>query len=506
MLNKKDKRNIILIIIALIAVIGGFILIRGCNRNEVEEKNPDHQEIPIVEPDDKEVVEKEEPTQGSSNQYYVSNQTPSTEEKEEEDIYPEVELDAIYYEAEFKEEFSLPEIPEFDKNGNPIQVIGITYKFRELDSSEYITVMEFSTKRLGDYMITYRVENEKHYVSEITIYVTVKDTVAPQIIGQIEILVPNTEQKVEMLDLNEEKTEDSDVEREYQFIEILSGSIVNQSVHFTFSDNDEVVYAEYYNENEDISIAGDMDEDEATRYIVPIDSMTDFILNKDMEEGEYHIRVYDRSWNCYEFVVILDVTAPQVEDITYQPISKETGDFVQVTITFNEEIELDEKLAEDGWKFVENNQTITKLYEASEGIIEDIITITDSAGNTHFGPVKIQYEVQKNEEIDEPDGDELDQTDKVKNPDEKDEETEGSNKGESDEKSNEEKQTIEIKDCASSNDDENQKSEKITHSENSDESGTIPTAVEDYQFPIADTDGNEIAMIEFSISSLDTIN
>lgn len=484
MQNMKDKRNIILIIMILIIGIGILFLVRGCNHNEVEENPSNNQETPVVEPDDKDVVEEDTTQSESSNQYYVSNPIlEETTDYEEEELYPKVELDTISYTVALGEKFSLPEIPAFDKNGNPLTVIGISYKFCELYDSEFISTVGFSTERVGTYMITYYVENEKHYVSEVVIYVEIIDDVAPTIIGKIEKINLEAEDGIE-------------------FIVVESESKINQDIHFEFSDNDEIVYAYYYNESEDNSIEGDTIEQDAMPNIIPIDFTSDFILSATNEEGEnqegkYYIRVYDRSWNVSEFVVIFDFTPPEVEEITYQQESDESGDFVQVTITFDEEVQLDEVLLEAGWEISEDSKTITKLYEVHEGSIEDVIIVTDLAGNTILEPISIEYEIQTDEE----------------SPGE--EETESGKENEMLEVYILQNDMITQSEILNTYDGEiklqvnKEENIEITYKLNggesiSYESGTILTEVGDYQFTI--TDGNEVIEIQFSICSLDITN
>ncbi len=358
MLNKKDKKNIILIIVALILILVVFILIRGCNHSDVEENNPNNQEPPVVNPDDHPVEgDSSIPKEDNTSQTVVSQQTSQEEVPEVEELYPEIDLDITDYVVSFGEDFELPKLDEFDQNGNPL-LITMSYQFRAIDSIEFIPVLDFSTDRIGTYIITYYVENIKHYISEIDIYVDVVDDSSPVILG----MVPEVDEYGNVVD----------------YTPISSGSFINHSLVFQFEDNDEIFFAEYYNAKLDNTIPGDTMEQEAMPTVVPIEDITNFTLS---EEGEYHIRAYDRSGNCIEFIVTIDYTRPEVEMITYQQNSDHS---ILVTIAFNEAV-----LPVAGWELSEDQKVLTKIYYDE---VDDEVMVTDLAGNELIESIWIQYE------------------------------------------------------------------------------------------------------------------
>ncbi len=369
MLNKNDKKNILVIILVLIAILGVFGFTRACGRMK-DEKGP---EIPSVEdtqtPSDNEpsIEENEEiEDPGQSEDVSISNPTYDevVEEEEEENMYPVIDIVETYYYVSLGDDFTIPQLEALDETGNNLK-ISITYSFKSLDSSEFIPTLEFSTKELGIYKITYYVENVYHYVSTKDIYVEIIDTKEPTAEGIV--------------------SKYNDLEGITEFVAVPSGSIINTDIDISFSDNDMVTYVEYYDANLDNSIGGDTIEQEAMPNVIEVDPNSILTLT---EEGEYHIRIQDRSGNISEYVVTIDKTE-SVVNVEYEQISEEE---VLVTITSDEE--MNEK---EGFILSSDKKVLTKVY--SLNILEDI-TLKDLAGNEiviHLEYQGLKVEVTQND-------------------------------------------------------------------------------------------------------------
>lgn len=360
MLNKNDKKNIIVVILVLIIIMGILISVRGCDKEEISD-NLNNQESTIVTPTEEE--EEIEENQGQSED--VSNENPVVSEivskPVEENLYPQIDIEQTYYTVDMGEDFILPEISSLEDSEDNLEV-NITYSFKPFDSDEFYSVFEFSTEKLGVYKITYHVENKKHYVSELDIYVEVIDTKKPIIEG----IISNY----------------NEIDDTTEYIAVPSGSYIHQSIDISFWDNDEVSYVEYYNVENDNIVTGDTLEQEAMPTLIPVD--VDSILTL-TEEGEYHIRAYDRSNNIVEYVITIDLTLPTV-DVKYEQI---TDNSVLVTITSLEELK-----PLEGWNLSSDSKVLTKVYDIS--ILEDFI-ISDLADNRSL--IHIEYEGIKVEVI-----------------------------------------------------------------------------------------------------------
>lgn len=360
MLNKNDKRNIIIIILVLVVIIGVFIGIRSCKHNDSEPKkeNPPivKPDDPIKEPDDNGKENNDSVIEESKDTTKPVNRVPNTVGDEEE-IYPVLSFPTTYYLVNLNEEFTLPELPTIDENGNSIQV-HVTYKFLEIGSNEYVPSTELSTSKPGIYEITYYVENSRGYVSRYYIYVEIVDEKAPVIEGYITRV---------------------DTDGSHHMIPVLSGEFIHEKIEITFYDNDEIDYVEYYNAFEDTSIDGDNLEEEAMPNVVTVDKDTNFTLE---EEGEYHIRAYDRSGNVVEYVVTIDTTKP-VTEVSYEQVG---NNLTKVIITSNEELQ-----PLEGYTLSEDKMVLTRVYQ---GVVSEEVILLDRAGNEvtlslSFNPVKI---------------------------------------------------------------------------------------------------------------------
>lgn len=357
MLNKNDKKNIIVVILVLIIIMGILILARGCDRQEEKiSDNSNNQEPTIVLPNEEE-KENQGQSEDISNESPVVNEivkTPIVEEDEVENLYPEIYIDQTYYIVSLGENFALPEISSLEDSEDSLEV-NITYNFKSFDSDEFYPVFEFTTEKLGTYKITYHVENKNHYVSRLDIYVEVVDTTSPIIEGVI--------------------TKYNAIEDTTEYIAVPSGSYINQSIDISFWDDDQISYVEYYNTQLDNTITGDTLEQEAMPTLIPVDINSILTLT---EEGEYHIRVYDRSGNTQEYVIVIDLTLPIVE-VEYEQVANNK---VLVTITSEEKLKPIE-----GWDLSDDSKVMTKLYDVN--ILGDLL-ISDLADNNNL--IHLEYQ------------------------------------------------------------------------------------------------------------------
>lgn len=354
MLNMKDKKNILAIIIVLIVVLGIFGGIRACSRNNdkpgsnIEENQTPIEDKPSEETDDFE-EEKENP--GQSEDVSISKPIideiidEEQEEVEEENKYPVINITQTEYTVSLGEDFTIPQLDALDEAGNSLK-ISITYSFKALGSSDFLPTLEFTTKNLGIYKITYYVENVNNYVSTKDIYVEIVDTEAPKVEGIV--------------------TKYNQVDGTTEFLSIESGSVINTDIDISFSDNDIISYVEYYDANLDNSIGGDTIEQEAMPTVNEIDPNEILTLT---EEGEYHIRVCDRSGNITEYTITIDKTQP-IANVEYEQVGENE---VLVTITSNEEMQKVE-----GFILSSDKKVLTKVYNLT--ILEDL-NLKDKAGN-----------------------------------------------------------------------------------------------------------------------------
>lgn len=357
MLNKNDKKGIFAVILVLIAILVVFSITRSCEHNE-REPIANIEDTPIInEQIEEEVIEeegKEDP--GQSEDVSISNPIYNeiVEEEKEENKYPVINIEQDYYTVSYGSDFTIPQIEALDDTGNSLK-ISITYSFKSLDDSEFIPTLEFSTRKLGIYKITYYVENVNHYVSTKDIYVEILDDISPSAEGII--------------------TKYNEVEDAMEFLPVINGSVINTSIDISFSDNDIVSYVEYYNASIDNTITGDTLEQEAMPTVTEVDPTSILTLT---DEGEYHIRIYDRSGNVSEYVVTIDLTLPTIE-VEYEQVSE---DLVLVTITSDEEMN-----EIDGFILSSDKKVLTKVYNLS--ILEDL-TLEDLAGNKVL--IHLEYE------------------------------------------------------------------------------------------------------------------
>ncbi len=330
MLNKNDKRNILIVIAVIIIIFGILIGLKSCDKKEVAPTPaPTPTASPVIEKEDvEEVVEK--------TKKVINNVV----KKEEEKQYPKIDIDPSAFIISLNDEFSLPSIE--DENLE----VTLTYMFKGFDDLEFKEVNEFSTENLGSYKINYHAVNKNDLATDKEITVLIIDDEAPTVEAIITKIDSETGDNI--------------------FIPVSNGDSINEEVNITFDDNDEILSIEYYNELVDNTIPGSNLEEEAMPTVYFVENGEILTLN---EEGIYHIRVYDRSGNATEYVITIDKEVPTY-NVTY--VQDEDGN-VTVTIATNEKLS-----AVDGWILSEDGKSLIKVYDAS---IEENVIISDLAGN-----------------------------------------------------------------------------------------------------------------------------
>lgn len=338
MLNKNDKRNILIVILVIIVIFGILIGIKSCDKNEV---------TPEPTPTPTPVVEKEEVEKVVEKTKKVIDKVVKTEEEKQ---YPKVDIDPSAYIVSLDDEFTLPSVSDEELE------VTLTYMFKGFDSFEYNQVDEFSTEELGSYKINYHVVNKKGLATDKEITVLIIDNEKPTVEAIITRIDAETGDNI--------------------FVSVNDGDSINEEVNITFNDNDQILSIEYYNELEDNTIPGTNLEEEAMPTVYFVENDEILTLN---EEGIYHIRVCDRSGNVTEYVVTIDKTIPEYE-VSYV---QDEDDNIKVTITSDEKLS-----AIDGWTLSEDGKSLIKVFDAD---IDEDITIKDLAGNEVV--VELEYDI-----------------------------------------------------------------------------------------------------------------
>jgi len=338
MLDTREIKKVLVVFLSIAVVLGGFVAIRSCsNKNE---KEP---EIQVNEDDNNKEDEKEDVVEDIPS---IVEPTVSTEEEVQDVVKekPVIDLKDNYV-VNFKDTFELPTMDK-DSNGNKVTT-SISYEFLPFDSLEYYSVTGIDTSKLGTYKVTYKVTNAYGTTVKI-IYIEIVDNEAP------------------VVSANVKEYETVENERVETDVPVQNNGFVNDTVYFAFSDNDEIAYAEYYKAKKEIVNGEETLEKYAMQDVQDINLEEEFFL---MDEGEYHIRVTDRSGNTTEFIVTIDKTNPVEE----KQIVNQNGDEIKVSITF------DEKVQEvEGWTLSEDGKTLSKVYTEEK---LDTIKVKDLAGN-----------------------------------------------------------------------------------------------------------------------------
>ena len=344
MLDAREIKKVLVVFLSIAVVLGAFVGIRSLNSNN-KTSEPDIEVNENEEKEDEELedIEVEENTSSKVEQIVSSNKEESVVQNVSKEK-PVIDLEDNYV-VQLSDKFELPTMDK-DSNGNKVTTV-ITYEFLPFDSLEYYSVTGIDTNKLGTYKVTYKVTNKYGTTSKV-VYIDVVDNEAPVVSANLKTY---------------ETVEGERVETD---VPVSENSFVNDTVYFSFSDNDEIAYAEYYKALKEIINGEETIEKDAMQNVIDIDLENDFFL---FEEGEYHIRVTDRSGNTSEFVVTIDKTNPIVE----KQVINQNGDEVEVSVSF------DEKVQEvEGWTLSEDGKTLTKVYTENK---QERIMVKDLAGN-----------------------------------------------------------------------------------------------------------------------------
>ncbi len=356
-MNADDKKSLWIVAIILVILIGILISTRGCSRQELRDDLIEPTPTPIVTPTVPEPTEPQEEEKGKIVHLSTEESTPT-----EEPIDLETYFTNIFssYQVEVGDTtFELPKI-----TGDTKVTVTTEYYFKGMYESQYTQVSGFHPYMVGTYKILYTVSSQAGSLTK-EVLVSIHDTQSPTIEGMIEEYHAETETTT------------------YQ--PVTSHARVNQNVTITFSDNDAIVYAEYYKAKYEWINGKDTLEQEGMQEIIEIDLQKDFVL---YEDGEYHVRAYDFSGNVTEYIVTIDKENPIVS-ITYTRIDKNQ---VEVTITSHEELQ-----ELEGWTKNDDGKVLTKIYGND---IEETIYVSDLAGNQISLDIKtdhltVQLEVQQ---------------------------------------------------------------------------------------------------------------
>ena len=365
MLDNRELKKLLVVILGIVVLLGVFVGVRSCTKadnndviqEDVNKPSDENNDINVEYEDE----DKDEEKENTSNNYGGSTNTTVKDEVVTPSVEQVVQKEPVVtmkenYVVDVNSKFDVPTVT-VDDNGEKVTT-EISYEFLPLDSLSYVRVLKLDTSMLGTYRVTYKISNEYKTIVKV-VYVEIVDNELPVIEANKKLFEPNGNELIET------------------DIPVLDGSYVNgdfDAVYFSFTDNDKIAYAEYYKAIKEIVNGEETIEKEAMENVTEIDLGREFLL---YEDGEYHIRVVDRSGNTTEFVVTIDKTPAVLEDKSIN----QDGD-VTVTLTF------DEKVSEvEGWTLSEDKKVLTKVYTAN---VDEIVTVKDLAGNVILVPVNVQ--------------------------------------------------------------------------------------------------------------------
>lgn len=360
MLDNRELKKLLVVILGIVVLLGVFVGVRSCTKadnndviqEDVNKPSDENNDINVEYEEEDKDEEKEE----TSNNYGGSTNTTVKDEVVTPSVEQVVQKEPVVtmkenYVVDVNSKFDVPTVT-VDDNGEKVTT-EISYEFLPLDSLSYVRVLKLDTSVLGTYRVTYKISNEYKTIVKV-VYVEIVDNELPTV----------TANKVVYETVNNVIEETA--------IPVLDGSYVNDNVYFTFSDNDKIAYAEYYKALKEIINGVETIEKEAMENVTEINLEDEFFL---YEDGEYHIRVVDRSGNTTEFVVTIDKTPAVLEDKSIN----QDGD-VTVTLTF------DEKVGEvEGWTLSEDKKALTKVYTTDA---DEVVIVKDLAGNEINVPVE----------------------------------------------------------------------------------------------------------------------
>ena len=342
MFHVEEKKNIVITILLLAILLGGFLFSKGWDDKEYLKDFPMEEESISEEVED--IFDQSDP---SSKNFYESNHMviyyPTVNQKEV--FMPELNF-ADYYQVEVNDDrFSLPDVEMKDQNSNSFAMV-VEYYFKGMYQLQYTRVSDFRLDQVGSYRIRYIVTNLMGKTMMKEIVVDIIDQTKPVIEGYIE--------------------EYNSITNVTNYQPVASHSTINQAIKIVLNDNDGIMYAEYYKALYEVVDGNTTLEKESMMNVIDINLEKDFYL---YEDGEYHIRAYDNSGNYQEYTIIIDRTSPIVS-VTYEQVNLNQ---VLVTIITDEEVvPIQDFIANS------ENQMFTKLYDYN---VMETVVINDLAGN-----------------------------------------------------------------------------------------------------------------------------
>lgn len=355
MLDNRELKKLLIVVLGIVVLLGVFVGVRSCTKAENNDVIQEDVNKPSEDKTDIDVEseDKDDEDDNTSNYYEGSSNTTVVQPEVEQVVQKEpVVTMKDNYVVNVNNKFEVPNV-SVDDNGEKVTT-EVSYEFLSFDSLSYVTVLGIDTSKLGTYKVTYKISNQYKTITKV-VYVEIVDNELPTV----------TANKVVYEDVGGEIVETA--------IPVLENSYVNDNVYFAFNDNDKIAYAEYYKAIKEIVNGEETIEKEAMENVTEIALDEPFFL---IEDGEYHIRVVDRSGNTTEFVVTIDKTPAVLEDKSVN----QDGD-VTVTLTF------DEKMSEvEGWILSEDKKVLTKVYTSN---VNEVVTVKDLAGNVIQVPINV---------------------------------------------------------------------------------------------------------------------
>lgn len=381
--NDNDTKKIIIIALILALLIGGFAYVRSLGNKKDEKKEPKTEE-PIKKKDP--VVEEE--GNNTENKYIPS----TTVVKEVVDVW--ASLKEVPTTLEAGEIFQLPTIKDTD-NGKEVVAV-VSYKYRANKNDEYVTVGEFDTTRIGEYLITYTLSYTDGKVEVREVVVTIEDTMEP-IINNIvdgqffneDVILDITEYSPYIVELNGvEYDEEEPITQEGEYtLTVMEDKEDGKSITVTFVIDKTapsivgVVDNQTY--NHEVTIEA-IDENLDVVFVLKDGEIIDFEngITSISQDGTYEVVAIDKAGNITDYVFTMDTSLSII--VTYTPDNMElTNDKVLVTISSNKKLQ-----DVSGWTLSSDGMMLTKEY--IENTTEEVI-VTDIDGNQTTVEVVVDY-------------------------------------------------------------------------------------------------------------------
>lgn len=381
--NDNDTKKIIIIALILALLIGGFAYVRSLGNKKDEKKEPKTEE-PIKKKDP--VVEEE--GNNTEDKYIPS----TTVVKEVVDVW--ASLKEVPTTLEAGKYFQLPTIKDTD-NGKEVVAV-VSYKYRANKNDEYVTVAEFDTTKIGEYLITYTLSYTDGKVEVREVVVTIEDTMEP-IINNIvdgqffneDVILDITEYSPYIVELNGmEYDEKEPITQEGEYtLTVMEDKEDGKSITVTFVIDKTapsivgVVNNQTY--NHEVTIEA-IDENLDVVFVLKDGEIIDFEngITSISQDGTYEVVAIDKAGNITDYVFTMDTSLSII--VTYTPDNMElTNDKVLVTISSNKKLQ-----DVSGWTLSSDGMMLTKEY--SENTTEEVI-VTDIDGNQTTVEVVVDY-------------------------------------------------------------------------------------------------------------------